>query len=151
MRKEEGEVLTYAALMEDLEVDLGSNTRGLRGSCVFGTEVRFAGGPPDQVSLGALHLRVWTFGSGTWCDGRGKSGACHPSPPPSIGGFVSRARNRKHKGIIDGEPRGTTTPEIRWIVKGVGVPNKFDPRTGVGWLLVWICLKKRTLACVWKR
>ena len=38
---------------------------------------------------------------------------------PSIGGFVSRARNRKYKVIIDGAPRGHTTQEIRWIVKGV--------------------------------
>ena len=36
MREEEGEVLTYAALMEDLEVDFGSNTRGLRRKAWLG-------------------------------------------------------------------------------------------------------------------
>ena len=39
MREEEGEVLTYAALMEDLEVDFGSNTRGLRRKAWLGLKL----------------------------------------------------------------------------------------------------------------
>ena len=44
MREEEGEVLTYAALMEDLEVDFGSNTRGLRRKAWFGVKLILQGG-----------------------------------------------------------------------------------------------------------
>ena len=63
--------------------------------------------------------------------------------PPSDGGFVSRARNRKYKVGLDGAPRGTTTPKISWIVKGVVVPNKCDPRSGGGWLLVSDMLEEK--------
>ena len=33
MREEEGEVLTYAGMMEDLEVSFGANTRGRTAGC----------------------------------------------------------------------------------------------------------------------
>ena len=44
MREEDGEVLTYAALMEDLEVDFGSNTRGLGGRRGWGSSWFCKGG-----------------------------------------------------------------------------------------------------------
>ena len=42
--------------------------------------------------------------------------------PQSVGGLVSRARKKKYRVIVEGAPRGTTTPDIR----GVGVGPVFQ-------------------------
>ena len=67
---------------------------------------------------------------------------------PSIGGFVSMARKRKYKVIIDGAARGTTTPEIRWIVKGLGVPKNVTHELGGLGYSCGKCSKGKTVACV---
>ena len=143
MREEEGEVLTYAGMMEDLEVSFGANTRGSKRRLWDALKLTLQGGHLTRSVWELFICEFERLGRELGATEEDKVERLIQALPPSIGGFVSRARNRKYKVIIDGASRGTTTPEIRWIVKGVGVPNKCDPRTGGGWLLVWDMLEEK--------
>ena len=147
MREEEGEILTYAGLMEDLEVGFGANTRCSKRRLWDALKLTLQG-----LTRSVWELFICEFerlGREPGATEEDKVERLIQALPPSSGPFVSRARTRKYKVIIDDAPRGTTTPEIRWIVKGVGVPNKCDPRTGGAACSCGTCLKKRTVAYVW--
>ena len=130
MREEEGEVLTYAGMMEDLEVSFGANTRGSKRRLWDALKLTLQRGHLTRSVWELFICEFERLGRELGATEEDKVERLIQAFPPSDGGFVSRARNRKYKVGLDGAPRGTTTPEIRWIVKGVGVPNKCDPRTG---------------------
>ena len=128
MREEEGEVLTDAALMEDLEVDFASNTRGLRRKACLGLKLVLQGGHLTRSVWQLFICEFERLGRDIGASEEDKVEHLIQALPQSIGRLVSRARNKQYRVIVEGAPRGTTTPEIRWIVKGVGVPVKIEAR-----------------------
>ena len=139
---EESEVLTYAALMEDLEVDFGSNRRGLRRKAWLGLKLVLQGGHLTRSVWELFICEFERLGPEIGVSEEDKVEHLIQALPQSVGGLVSRARNKKYRVIVEGAPRVTTTPEIRWIVK-CRSKLKHEPR-GVG---CWCgtCSRSRTV------